>query len=77
MEAEGFVKWIADADGRRLVGLHIIGPQATELLAAGILAVRGGMSVEDFADAVFPHPTLSEALAEAAEAISGSAIHIV
>ncbi len=76
-EEEGFVKWVAERDGRRLLGLHIIGPQATELLASGILAIERGMSVEDFTGAVFPHPTLSEALAEAAEAITGNAIHIV
>ncbi len=76
-EEDGFVKWVAERDGQRLLGLHIIGPQATELLAAGILAVERGMSVEDFTGAVFPHPTLSEALAEAAEAITGDAIHIV
>jgi dihydrolipoamide dehydrogenase len=76
-EEDGFVKWVAEKDGRRLLGLHIIGAQATELIAAGILAVERGMSVEDFTGVIFPHPTLSEALAEAAEAITGDAIHIV
>jgi dihydrolipoamide dehydrogenase len=74
-EEEGFVKWVASKEEGRLVGLHIIGPQATELVAAGILAVEKGMKVKDFASAVFPHPTLSEALAEAAEAIHGKSIH--
>lgn len=76
-EVEGFVKWVADGERSVLVGLHIIGPQATELLAAGILAVGRGISVRDFTAELFPHPTLSEALAEAAEAITGTAIHIV
>ncbi|HUV35982.1 MAG TPA: dihydrolipoyl dehydrogenase [Patescibacteria group bacterium] len=76
-EEDGFVKWVADKEKQRLIGLHIIGPQATELLAAGILAVGRGMHVGDFTTAIFPHPTLSEALAEAAEAITGTAIHIV
>jgi dihydrolipoamide dehydrogenase len=76
-EEDGFVKWVAEKEGLRLVGLHIIGPQATELLAAGILAVQRGMSVEEFTESIFPHPTLSEALAEAAEAITGQAIHIL
>lgn len=76
-EEDGFVKWVADKDGHRLAGLHIIGPQATELLAAGILAVGRGMSIEDFTAELFPHPTLSEALAEAAEAIVGTAIHVI
>jgi dihydrolipoamide dehydrogenase len=76
-EEEGFVKWVAAKDGGRLLGLHIIGPQATELVAAGILAVQRGMTIEEFSSAIFPHPTLSEALAEAAEAAVGRAIHLV
>jgi dihydrolipoamide dehydrogenase len=74
-EEEGFVKWVASKKESRLVGLHIIGPQATELVAAGILAVEKEMTVQEFLSAVFPHPTLSEALAEAAEAIHGKSIH--
>ena len=75
-EEEGFVKWVASKKEGRLLGLHIIGPQATELLAAGILAVERGMTAEEFGIAVFPHPTLSESLTEAAEAINGKAIHL-
>ncbi|MCK4350016.1 MAG: FAD-dependent oxidoreductase, partial [Candidatus Krumholzibacteria bacterium] len=75
-EEEGFVKWVASKEEGRLLGLHIIGPQATELLAAGILAVERGMTAEEFSIAVFPHPTLSESLVEAAEAIHGKAIHL-
>ena len=74
-EEEGFVKWVASKDEGRLLGLHIIGPQATELIAAGVLAVEQGMTAREFARAVLPHPTLSEALAEAAEAIHGTSIH--
>lgn len=75
-EEEGFVKWVASKEDGRLLGLHIIGPQATELLAAGIIAVERGMTADEFGAAVFPHPTLSESLAEAAEAIHGKAIHL-
>lgn len=74
-EEEGFVKWVASKGEGRLLGLHIIGPQATELIASGILAVEQGMTAEEYARAVLPHPTLSEALAEAAEAIHGTSIH--
>lgn len=74
-EEDGFVKWVASKDEGRLLGLHIIGPQATELIAAGVLAVEQGMTAREFARAVLPHPTLSEALAEAAEAIHGTSIH--
>jgi dihydrolipoamide dehydrogenase len=76
-EEEGFVKWLAAADDERLLGLHIIGPHATELLAAGILAVEQGMSARTFAESIFPHPTLSEAVMEGAEAVFGRAIHVI
>jgi dihydrolipoamide dehydrogenase len=76
-EEDGFVKWIASKEDGRLLGLHVIGPQATELLSAGIVALGGKLAAADFASSIFPHPTLSEALAEAAEAIDGLAIHIL
>lgn len=76
-EEEGFVKWIASKEDGRLLGLHILGPQATELLSAGIVALNRKLTAHEFADSIFPHPTLSEALAEAAEAIDGAAIHIL
>jgi dihydrolipoamide dehydrogenase len=75
-EEEGFVKWVTSKGDGRLLGLHIIGPQATELLAAGIIAVERGMTADEFGAAVFPHPTLSESLAEAVEAIHGRSIHL-
>ena len=76
-EEDGFVKWIANKESEKLIGLHIIGPHATELLAAGIIALDRGMTGKEFAESIFPHPTLSEALAEAAEALYGRAIDIV
>ena len=76
-EEDGFVKWLASKDDGSLLGLHIIGPQATELLTAGILAVGRGMKAADFAASIFPHPTLSESLMEAAEALEGKAIHLI
>ncbi|HER42844.1 MAG TPA: dihydrolipoyl dehydrogenase, partial [Candidatus Eisenbacteria bacterium] len=76
-EEEGFVKWVASKEDGRLLGLHIIGPQATELLAAGIVALGRKLTAHEFSESIFPHPTLSEALAEAAEAIEGRAIDIL
>jgi dihydrolipoamide dehydrogenase len=76
-EEEGFVKWVASKEDGRLLGLHVLGPQATELLSAGIVALGRKLTARDFAEAIFPHPTLSEALAEAAEAIEGRAVHIL
>lgn len=76
-EEEGFVKWIAAKADDRLIGLHIVGPQAVELISAGIVAIDRGMKVDEFTSSIFPHPTLSEALAEAAEAVRGEAIHLL
>ena len=67
-EPDGFVKVLAAADTGRMLGLHIIGPHATELLAEGVLAVRWGLTLSQFSDTIYAHPTLSETLREAAEA---------
>jgi dihydrolipoamide dehydrogenase len=76
-EEDGFVKWIAREDDKKLLGIHIIGPHATELLAPAIVAIDRGLTGEAFAESIFPHPTLSEAVAGAAEAIYGRAIDLV
>src|SRR6476469_8260705 len=75
-DATGFVKLIADAETDALLGAHIIGPSASELLAELTLALEFGGSSEDIALTVHPHPTLSEAPREAALAVLGRAIHI-
>lgn len=76
-ETDGFVKWVARAEDRRLLGVHIIGPSATELIAPAIVALDRGLTGEQFAESIFPHPTLSETLAGAAEALYGRAIDLV
>ena len=76
-EEDGFVKWVARADDRKLLGIHIIGPHATELLAPAIVALDRGLTADEYAESIFPHPTLSEALAGAAEAIYGRAIDLI
>ncbi len=75
-EADGFVKVIADAGTDRILGVHIVGPHATELIAEPAVAVRTRMTVDQFVSTVHAHPTLAEALVEAAEAVHGMAIHI-
>ena len=75
-DTDGFVKLIADADTDRVLGCHIIGPQASELIAQAVIAMEFGSSAEDLALTVFAHPSLSEALHEAALAIDGHAIHV-
>ncbi len=72
----GFVKVIADAATDRVLGVHVIGPAAAELVQQGAIGMEFGTSSEDLGMMVFSHPTLSEALHEAALAVNGHAIHI-
>ncbi|HEU5431545.1 MAG TPA: dihydrolipoyl dehydrogenase [Thermomicrobiales bacterium] len=73
---EGFTKMVADADTGQLLGLHIIGPHATELIAEGALGRLMETTAEEIAISVHPHPTVSEVIGEAAEALLGHPIHI-
>ncbi|MGH7458672.1 MAG: dihydrolipoyl dehydrogenase [Longimicrobiaceae bacterium] len=75
-EADGFVKVIADAESDRLLGLHILGPRASDLIAEAALAVEFEASAEDIALSVHAHPTLPEAVKEAALAAHGRVIHL-
>ena len=75
-ESEGFVRIIADEATDRILGVHIIGPQASELIAQAVIALEFGSSAEDLALTVFAHPTFSEAIHEAALAVDGQAIHM-
>ena len=75
-QAEGFVKVIADASSGRLLGAHIIGPRATDLIAEATLAVQNGLTLEQIDLTIHAHPTLPESLMEAALAAQGRAIHI-
>jgi len=75
-ETEGFVKILADAGTDRILGAHIIGPQAGTLIAELALAVEFGASAEDVALTSHAHPSLNEAVKEAALAVAGKALHI-
>lgn len=75
--SEGHVRVLADAATDRVLGVHIIGPQASELIACAKLAMDFGASSEDVAMTMFAHPTLSEALHEAALSVDQRAIHVV
>jgi dihydrolipoamide dehydrogenase len=75
-ETDGLVKVIADAKTDRLLGLHILGPRASDLIAEAALAIEFESSAEDIARSVHAHPTLPEAVKEAALAVGGRAIHI-
>jgi dihydrolipoamide dehydrogenase len=75
-DAAGFVKFIADAATHEVLGCHIVGPNASELIAAIVLAMEFRASVHDVGETVHAHPTLSEAMKEAALAALGRAIHV-
>ena len=65
-DQDGFVKILIDAETQRILGVHIIGPNAGEMIAEGVLAMEYGASAEDIASTCHAHPTLSEAFKEAA-----------
>ncbi len=75
-EQEGIVKLIGDLSDQRLLGVHILGAHASELIAEGALAIRKELSVSALAHTCYPHPTLSEALKEAALAFLEAPIHL-
>jgi dihydrolipoamide dehydrogenase len=75
-EPDGFVKVIADAKGDRVLGLHILGPRASDMIAEAALAIEFQGAAEDIGRTVHAHPTLPEAVKEAALAVGGRAIHI-
>ena len=76
-ETEGFVKLIANAKTGRLLGGHIFGGHAAELIGQITLAVRLGATAQQVTETIFAHPTLSEAILESAESIFGKATHII
>jgi dihydrolipoamide dehydrogenase len=75
-ETEGFVKIVADRKYDELLGVHMIGPRATELVAEATVALNLESTVEELIRTIHAHPTMSEAVGEAAHAAHGSAIHI-
>jgi len=76
LDQDGMVKFVSDAETDRILGVHIIGPNAGEMIAEATLAVEYGASSEDVGRTSHAHPTLSEAFKEAAMATYSSAIHV-
>ncbi len=74
---EGFVRVIADEKSHKLLGVEIIGPEASNLISEATLALELGATLEQLGNTIHPHPTLSETLMEAAKAALGEAIHAV
>jgi len=75
LDSEGQVKFLVEKETDKILGVHIIGPNAGEMIAEGVLAMEYGASSEDIARTTHAHPTLSEAFKEAAMAASSKAIH--
>ena len=76
-ETEGFVKIVADRSSDLVLGVHIVGAEASDMISEAALAIEMGATVEDIGFTVHPHPTLPESIMEASEAAKGKAIHIL
>ncbi len=76
-DTEGFAKVIADGDSEEVLGIHIVGNGASDLISEGALAIEMHAVLHDLSLTVHPHPTLAEAVREASAAALGEAIHIV
>ncbi|MDP1759701.1 MAG: hypothetical protein Q8K77_07895, partial [Thermodesulfovibrionales bacterium] len=75
-EIAGFIKVIADEATDKLLGMHIIGPHASDLIHEGAVAMKAGLKVRDIANTIHAHPTLSEGIMEASEDVHNEAVHI-
>jgi dihydrolipoamide dehydrogenase len=75
-DTSGLVKILADATTDRILGMHVMGPMASELIAEGVVAMEFGASAEDIARICHAHPSLSEATKEAALAVDGRSLNI-
>jgi dihydrolipoamide dehydrogenase len=75
-QREGFVKIIADSKYDEILGVHIVGPHATDLIGEAVVAMQLESTAEELARAIHPHPTLTEALMESAFDVNGMALHI-
>ncbi|KAH0790584.1 dihydrolipoyl dehydrogenase [Histomonas meleagridis] len=73
-DVDGFVKWVCDQKGN-VLGLNIVGPNAGEAIMEGTIAIKNKLNIKDIAETCHPHPTLSEALMEAAKAVLDKPIH--
>ena len=75
-KGEGFIKLITGKKYQEILGVHIVGPKATELISEGTLALELEATIDELLQTIHPHPTLAEAMGEAAHAVTGHTIHI-
>ncbi|HLL24109.1 MAG TPA: dihydrolipoyl dehydrogenase, partial [Kofleriaceae bacterium] len=76
-DSEGFVKVVADAKTGEILGVHIVGNGGSDMISEAALAIEMGAVAEDLRLTIHPHPTLSEAMMEAAAVALGEAIHVI
>ncbi|MCL1893602.1 MAG: dihydrolipoyl dehydrogenase [Holophagaceae bacterium] len=74
-EPHGFIKVVADASTKQILGIHILGPKATELVASSVAILAGQLTVDNLIHTMYPHPSLNEAFPEAARAVYGRALN--
>jgi dihydrolipoamide dehydrogenase len=77
VETDGFIKVVADKKTHELLGVHIVGPEATDLISEGVLALEMHAFLEDIGLSMHPHPTLGEGMMEASLHALGQAVHIM
>ena len=75
-ETDGFCKIIADADTDQVLGVHIVGPHATDLIAEAVPAMQLEITAKELGKAIHAHPTLGEAMMEAAHAVHNESAHV-
>jgi len=75
-EPYGFIRIVADKQDGRILGIHILGPKATELISSSVALLGGRFTVEELIHTMYPHPTLNEAFPEAARAVYGRALNM-
>ncbi|MCP4649435.1 MAG: dihydrolipoyl dehydrogenase [PVC group bacterium] len=73
----GFIKLLIDADNNKIIGASLFGDTVTEIISQVCIAMQSGLTADELANIVFAHPTLSETIMEAAEAVQGRAIHVI
>ncbi|WP_040980548.1 MULTISPECIES: dihydrolipoyl dehydrogenase [Oceanobacillus] len=76
-KADGFVQVVAEKDSNRVLGVQMVGPEASSLISEAVIAIESGATAEDLSLIIHAHPTLAEPLMEAAEGVMGQAIHML
>ncbi len=74
-QPHGFIKVVSDAESGKVLGVHMVGPRVTELLAEAVTALGFEADLETWSEVIHPHPSLSEAMAEAVAAAAGKPVH--